>query len=49
MCLIEHYLQGLWLNDSINMSMDDLIFTIRLNGFKYLGATSKRLILEKMQ
>ena len=49
MCGKEQFLQDLWVNDSLHMSFDDLIFAIRLNGFKYVGATSKRLILERIQ
>jgi hypothetical protein len=49
MCGNEQFLQNLWVNDSVEMSFDDLLFAVRLNGFRYLGATSKRLILEKVQ
>ena len=49
MCGNEQFLQNLWTDDSLDMSFDDLIFAIRLNGFKYVGATSKRLILERIQ
>ena len=48
MCGNEQFLQRLWTDDSIDMSEDDLLFAIRLNGFKLLGRNSKRLFLEKI-
>jgi len=49
MCGNEQFLQNLWVNDGVEMSFDDLLFAVRLNGFRYIGATSQRLILEKVQ
>jgi hypothetical protein len=48
MCGNEQFLQRLWTDDSVEMSFDDLLFAVQLTGFNYLGATSKRLILERI-
>ena len=49
MCRAEQYLQMVWNDDQYEMSFDDLLAAIKTNGFKYVGATSKRLILEKVK
>lgn len=49
MCLTEQYLQDLWVNDSIDMTFDELLLAIKLNGFHLVGMTSKRLFLEQTQ
>ena len=43
------FLNLLWLNDEYDMTMCDLLRAIQVNGFKYIGATSNRLILEVLQ
>jgi len=48
MCRAEQYLQNLWVDDSVEMSFDDLLSAVQINGFNYLGATSKRLFLERI-
>jgi hypothetical protein len=45
----EKFLQMLWTNDSIDMSMADLLRAIKCNGFRLVRMTSQRLYLEALQ
>jgi len=49
MCQNEKFLQMIWTTDSIEMSFDDLLRAVKCNGFRLIGMTSKRLILESIQ
>ena len=45
----EAFLNLLWVNDHIEMTFKDLLRAIKCNGFRLIGMTSKRLVLEPIQ
>ena len=45
----EAFLNLLWVNDHIEMTFNDLLRAIKCNGFRLIGMTNKRLILEQLQ
>lgn len=41
MCKNEQFLQMLWTDDHIEMSLRDLLHAIKVNGFRLISMTSK--------
>ena len=45
----EAFLNLLWVNDHIDMTFAVLLRAVKCNGFRLIGMTSKRLVLEILQ